>query len=540
MNITQCIIEKINEGRNLFITGSGGTGKSYQLNRIMEAFKGKKRIVASASTGTASVHLNGITADSFFGTMGKTKVADLVKIKKVREHWEKVINRVGYTDYLILDEVSMIRSDKLDLMDAIARTVRSQLFLHQFYSGCLGGKLTKDDQFKATQKAKEIFDSPFGGMGVIFSGDFLQIPPVVKRNDDVQINENGEEEPWAFQSVSWKSANPFIIHLTKIMRQEDEEFISALQQVRLGRVTKSVDNYFRARMNIENDCEVKLFSKNDIVNKVNEEKINRFEGREIIFNAVYSVHEHYENSDASEIKKLYMIMGKNTLMQRNLKIKNGCKIMCLINNDKQEFVNGSIGTFEKACYFIETYGENGPKKKYEDIESLLDDVGENDEENPWYEWFGSDLAIYNKKAYELMEKDFHNYTRSQGKLSKREALLVKLDNGKKVFIERDSKEYKSGDIINEEDKEIEADISMCQFPIKLAYAITMHKSQGMTLEELEIDFDDCFADGSGYVALSRCRTYEGVYLKNWNAYKIRANIDALIYYNTLEDVINAQ
>jgi nucleoside-triphosphatase THEP1 len=538
MNITQRIIEKIEQGRNILITGSGGTGKSYQMNKIIEHFQQKKRIVATASTGTAATHLNGITADRFFGTMGKSSIKDLKNIMKSSEHWEKAVIRICNTDIVIIDEISMIRSDKLDLIDLICRTVRRNAVLQRgqwevFH--CENNLKRKVIEKKYSKMAQETYNMPFGGLQIIFSGDFLQIPPVVRRGEEVQVNDYGEQEPWAFQAISWKAANPFVIHLTEIKRQSDEEFISALQSIRMGKVTPYVDRYIKQRQNHEKECEIKLFSRNDIVNQVNDEKLSQVEGEEIQFNGSYVIHHKLEEDiDAEEVKRLCIIMNKCTLMLKNLRLKKGCKVICLTNNDKQGYVNGSIGTFVRACNFIELYGDNGPKKKYEMIDELLESIGENDPKNPWYEYIGDNLAIYSKKAFEIMKKNFKYHTDSTGALSERNALIVKLKCGRRVFVEKTTDGYMSGELINEEN-EIEYDIQLSQFPVKLAYALTIHKSQGMTLDEVEIDFNNCFADGSAYVALSRCKSYDGLYVKNWRPFRVKANTDALIFYNNLSE-----
>lgn len=538
MNITQRIIEKVEKGRNIFITGSGGTGKSYQMNKIIEHFQQKKHIVATASTGTAATHLGGITADRFFGTMGKSSIHDLKSIMRSKEHWDKTICRVCNTDLVIIDEISMIRSDKLDLMDMICRRVRSDAVLSRGQWELFNEENSlkrKIIEKKYSKLAHKTFNMSFGGLQIIFSGDFLQIPPVVKRSEQIQMNEFGDIEPWAFQAKAWKAASPYVVHLTEIKRQSDEEFIGALQAIRKGEVTPSISSYIARRANENKECDIKLFSKNEIVNKVNDEKLKEVKGKEIEFNGAFVLHHTLEETASEEeIKKLCIIMSKCTLMQKSLKLKKGCRVICLTNNDNQGYVNGSIGTFERACNFIETYGENGPKKKYEDLDCLIADIGEPDSENPWCEWIGSNLAIYSKKAFELMKKMFPKYTQSgKGAISERQALIVKLQNGRRVFVEKKADGYMSGDIINDMN-EIEFDIQLSQFPVKLAYALTIHKSQGMTLDEVEIDFADCFADGSAYVALSRCKTYEGLYIKNWNPRRVKTNIDAKIFYNQLD------
>lgn len=539
MNITHSIIEKIQEGRNIFITGSGGTGKSYQMNKIIKHFGLDKSIVACAATGTAAVHLNGITADRFFGTMGKSDVTSLPFIKRNSEHWDKTVNRITSVNLVIIDEISMIRSDKLDLMDLICRTIRRDSIFTKGNWEVMNAK--KSNMAKIEHEyntlAKKYYNTPFGGIQIIFSGDYLQLPPVVKKGEVVNPDYFGENQPWAFQAKSWKSANPFTIHLTEIQRQSDKEFIKALQTIRMGRVTGKIDKYIKARMAFEKDCEIKLFSKNEEAYLVNQEKLNSIDGCQIEFKATFTLHEKLEKKELSEeeIKKLYVIITKNTTMVRNLNLKKGVKVICLTNNDDMGYINGSIGTFERACSFIETYGDKGPKKKYELLDDLLNSIAENDSENPWYEWIGTKLAIFSKKGFELMEKNFHLYNgNGRSKISKREALLVRLKNNRQVFVERKSDGYQSGEIINDENNQIEADILLHQFPLKLAYALTIHKSQGMTLDEVEIDFSNCFADGSAYVALSRCKSYEGLYVKNWSQYAVKANSDALIFYNNLE------
>jgi len=387
---------------NVFLTGRAGTGKSTLLQYFRD--KTKKNTVVLAPTGVAAVNVKGQTIHSFFRFYPGVTVDNIKKSPNYRRRVYKNI------DTLVIDEVSMVRADLLDCVDAFLR---------------LNGPDT---------------NLPFGGIQMIFVGDLYQLPPIVP-SDEEEIFKTYYNGPYffnakAFNKLSLFNKSPFrFIELKKIYRQKDKEFIKILDAIRKGKATdkhlgiinKKVDKSFNGSFD---DFYVHLTSTNYMAEKINANKLYQIKKEP---------HE-FKGTIEGDFSKGYLPTNEN------LVLKEDAQIMMLNNDSSKRWINGDVGKIikiEEQSIFIEL--SDGRK------ETVVP-----------YTW-----------------KRVHYF-------------------------------------YNESEKYIDSEIagSFTQYPIKLAWAVTIHKGQGKTFDKVIVDFGrGTFASGQSYVALSRCTSLDGLILK---------------------------
>lgn len=397
--------------RSIFLTGKAGTGKTTFLNDFVKRTK-KKHIVV-APTGIAAINAGGVTIHSMFGLPLRTflpttdridtslanNIADLMPHFKYRKDKLKLLREV---EVLIIDEVSMLRADVLDMMDFSLRFIR-----------------------RNSQR--------FGGVQMLFIGDLYQLPPVVR---DEHILKMFYNSPFFFDSHAIKEVPLLTIELTKVYRQSDESFLDILNAIRDGDVGSIDFEHLNERYDptFETGTEsyVYLCSHNRMADEINQEKLKEIKVDPTTFEA-----------------KLFGEFKENQFPNEQfLELKIGAQVM-FIRNDisgEKRYFNGKLGE-------ISALDEN-------EIKVVLD---------------GSEREITVKREVWEQKKYF-------------------LDTEKNI------KEEVLG--------------SFEQFPIKLAWAVTIHKSQGLTFDKVIIDAGKSFTAGQVYVALSRCRTLEGIVLKS--------------------------
>src|SRR3990170_3141692 len=391
-------------GANVFLTGEPGSGKTHTINQYVAYLRERDIEPAiTASTGIAATHIGGMTIHSWSGMGIKTKLDkyDLDKIAST----EYIAKRVLRAKVLIIDEVSMLLSETLSMIDAVCREIKRS-------------------------------PDPFGGLQIILVGDFFQLPPIVKN----EIKENNAQSMlleesltrFAYDSPAWNRANPIVCYLTEQYRQDDDKFLSILSAIRTDTFGEDQLCHIETRKikhSAAPESAPKLFSHNADVDRVNEEILAKLSGKPQAFPM---------SSRGSD--SLVAALKKGCLSPETLYLKVGAAVMFTKNNPKEGFVNGTLGAVE--------------------------------------------------------EFDKHSgYP------------IVKTRSGRRIKVE-------PMDWAVEENGKIRAQIT--QLPLRLAWAITVHKSQGMSLDEAVMDLSNVFEFGQGYVALSRVRRLSGLYLLGWN------------------------
>ncbi|MDR3519389.1 MAG: PIF1 family DEAD/DEAH box helicase [Candidatus Pacebacteria bacterium] len=405
-------LDILKTGANVFLTGEPGAGKTHTINTFVDYLHrcGVEPAV-TASTGIAATHIGGMTIHSWSGIGIKTKL-DKYDLDKIASS-EYIAKRINRTKVLIIDEVSMLSANTLDMVDMVCREVKQ--------SG-----------------------EPFGGIQIVLVGDFFQLPPIIK-TDFTQnkqssfISDNGGSKIFACDSGAWQRARLVVCYLTEQHRQDDKDFLSVLSAIRGNNVLEEHRNYINSRQ-IDNydmpENTTKLFSHNFNVDKVNDAELSKIE----------DVSKNFEMISTGN-DKLVEILKKGCLSPENLELKVGAVVMCTKNNQKEHFVNGTLGI-----------------------------VIEFDE--------------------------FSGYP------------IIKTRSGYKVTIS-------PMDWAVEENGKIRAQIT--QVPLRLAWAITVHKSQGMSLDAAVMDLSQVFEYGQGYVALSRVRRLSGLYILGINEQALKVS-----------------
>jgi ATP-dependent exoDNAse (exonuclease V) alpha subunit len=400
-------------GKNVFLTGPAGSGKTHVINEYVKYLKEHAVDVAvTASTGIAATHIGGMTIHSWSGLGVKDTLTDY-DIEDLMER-QYLYKRFHKTKVLVIDEVSMLHDYRLDLIDWICR------------------------QMKRNEK-------PFGGMQIILCGDFFQLPPVTRsgsqRFTDEPFGQSIESE-FVYKSESFRNAKFTICYLSEQHRQKDNTYLSILNQIRENRVTSRTIDLLKSRFNqsLENVGEyTRLYTHNIDVDVVNKKHLELISG---------TTKKYYMKSSGSA--GLSETLKKSCLSPEELELKVGARVMFTKNHPEGMYVNGTLGVVKE------------------------------------FDSFGSPIVITN--------------------------------SGMEISVAPQSWKI-------EEEGKIKAEIS--QIPLRLAWAITVHKSQGMSLDAMEVDLSKSFVQGMGYVALSRVRTLDGIKLLGFNDMSLKVSPEVL-------------
>jgi len=434
----QIAFDKYVQGHNIFITGPGGTGKSALIRMIYKSAMSKwKDIHVTALTGCASILLNckAKTIHSWAGIglgQGTTEYY-ILKIKKnkfLKAIWKQ-------TEVLVVDEVSMLSLKLFDMLNAIGKAVRGN------------------------QKS-------FGGIQLIFSGDFYQLPPVGDKDEP-------DTQRFCFESDDWNSVfhRDNQIELKKIFRQTDEIYSTILNQIREGKIKRKSNDLLLQYVGREKAGNLvaeptKLFPTKNKVEQINISKMSSLQSEEKEFKIRYmndlemtkSEKETRRQFTQQDIQIELEFLACNLMCEKEMKLKVGAQVMCIINIKSETgdilICNGSQGIITEFCELTSC-----PKVKY--------------------------------------------------------------NNGIKMIMTRHN--WASDKIPG---------IGVSQVPLILSWALTIHKSQGATLDAAEIDVGSgIFECGQTYVALSRVKSLEGLYLTSFDAKRIRINKKVKEYYESL-------
>lgn len=421
--------------RNIFLTGKAGTGKTTFLKHLRET--SPKKMAVLAPTGVAAINAGGMTIHSFFqlpfgpfipgafggwNTDGQQSQNEQTLLKNIKFSSSK-IEMIRQLDLLIIDEISMVRADTLDAIDLVLRHFRKKPAL------------------------------PFGGLQMLFIGDLFQLPPVIPQ-DEWSLLSSIYSSPFFFDSLVCRQEQPVYLELTKIYRQEDEDFIGILNRIRNGKPLRSdleiLNSHYQPDfVPPEGDQYITLTSHNYKAIAINRDALAELPGKSQIFKATVE-------GDFSE---------RSFPADKELELKEGAQVM-FIKNDKGEerrYYNGKIGTItriRKDSIRVQFPGER------DDIEV---------EKETWK----NIRYTFNRGTDKLEEEELGTLT---------------------------------------------------QYPLRLAWAITIHKSQGLTFDKAVIDARESFAAGQVYVALSRMRSMEKMILcSQIQSSCIRTNSEVLIF-----------
>ncbi|HRD38205.1 MAG TPA: helix-turn-helix domain-containing protein [Bacteroidia bacterium] len=411
--------------KNVFLTGKAGTGKTTFLKHIVSSTH--KKCVVAAPTGIAAINAGGVTLHSLFqlpfgafvpgplpagGLSQYIKVNDKNSLLKELQLNSVKRNLLREIELLIIDEVSMLRSDLLDAIDVILRSVRRN------------------------------YNSPFGGLQILFIGDLLQLPPVVKE-EEWQLLQRYYNSPYFFDALVLRQHKPVYVELNKIYRQDDETFIQLLNHLRSNKLTVDdialLNSYYKEGFKPKpEENYITLTTHNIKADRINKEYLNELKSSSYFYKAIIEG-DFNENSFPVEL---------------NMELKVGAQVMFVKNDPSgaQRFFNGKIGVVENLTE-KEIWVACNDSTKPISVER--------------YEWQNIKYSL-DVTSGEITEKVVGKFL---------------------------------------------------QYPLKLAWAITVHKSQGLTFDKAIIDIDKVFAPGQAYVALSRLRSLNGLVLNERINYK---------------------
>lgn len=402
--------------RSIFLTGKAGTGKTTFLRGLQKSTY--KVVCVVAPTGIAAINAGGMTIHSMFQVPPCTFIPDsteelngarfqnaisLLRQQRMSREKIKVIRRM---ELLVIDEVSMLRADLLDALDAIMRSVR------------------------------RVQNRPFGGVQLLFIGDLLQLPPVVK-DDEWAVLSRYYKSPFFFDAQVLKSNPPVTIELDKIYRQSDEQFIAVLNNLRNNSVSAKdvelLNQYYKpGYYGIPQDKHIQLTTHNHKAEAINKAALQKLKGKTERFKAEIE-------DDFPE--KMYPA-------EQELELKIGAQIMFLVNDKEKRYFNGKIA---KLVGISNDRGQLEVQFENEERSIFIDP----------YTW--ENIAYMPGKGNSVVPEVIGTFK---------------------------------------------------QFPVKLAWAITVHKSQGLTFPRAIIDLEQAFAPGQIYVALSRLTSLNGLVLSS--------------------------
>jgi ATP-dependent DNA helicase PIF1 len=424
-------IDLAKKGHNIFLTGQGGTGKSFVLSHFMNEVK-TKTVALTAMTGCAALLLadNGIKATTLhsWASVGLAKDPVPKLISSIRKS-SRSMKRWLLTDILIVDEVSMMPPDFFEKLDAIGKKIRNS-------------------------------HKPFGGIQLIFVGDFYQLPPVSRESSTIEF---------IFETALWPTVGFKTVVLKEIMRQKDPVFHKILSEARIGQLSEESVEILKLRKDLPwKKLEIKptlLFPQRSVVADINAQNLAKLVGPEYKYK-VATIYSHSQDPDNLGLKYAIEKMNRDASYEEELVLKVGAQVMLLINiirkgeasDLEHDLVNGSRGL---VTGFLDDSVKT-PLVKFQN--------------------FNNPIPI---SAHAWSIDDYEG-------------------------------------------------VSQYQIPLKLAYAITIHKAQGATLDSALIDVgSNTFERGQAYVALSRVKSLDSLYIWNISSDAFKANPRVKKLYESL-------
>lgn len=409
----QTALDILKSGKNVFLTGSAGSGKTYTLNAYIHFLRSQGTDVAvTASTGIASTHLGGRTIHSWSGIgirdhITPSQAREIISHKRLKKRFAKIST-------LIIDEISMINAQSLDMVDSMLREGR--------------------------KKPSE----PFGGVQIVVCGDFFQLPPIIssRKEKETSLFGQGGESVFAYTARSWKEACFAVCYLDEQHRHKRGDFFDILNAIRSGKGEENASSQLEAlvgRKLDHSDDITHLYTHNFDVDRINETRLCM----------ISAPSKRYRMKSLGKAP-LVASLKQSCLAYEEFIVKRGSSVMFVKNDFEGKYVNGTLGIV----------------------------TGFDADQFP----------------------------------------IVTTRSGRKIVARPQAWQL-------EEDDDVLAEIR--QIPLRLAWAITIHKSQGMTLDAAKMDLSRSFVAGMGYVALSRVRSLEGLELFGINKEALCVHPDVL-------------
>ncbi|SPJ72686.1 related to PIF1 protein precursor [Fusarium torulosum] len=447
----------VNKNQSVFFTGAAGTGKSVLMRAIITELKKKyakdpERVAVTASTGLAACNIGGITLHSFSGIgLGKEDCPTLVK--KIRRN-PKAKNRWLRTKCLVIDEISMVDGDLFDKLSQIGRTIRNN-------------------------------GRPWGGIQLIITGDFFQLPPVPDHGAK-------RETKFAFDASTWTTSIDHTIGLTQVFRQRDPVFANMLNEMRLGRITEDTVRAFKKLerpLNFNDGLgTAELFSTRNEVEGSNERRLRDLPGTT----------RRYEAQDFGKEEVREKLLA-NMMAPKVIDLKMNAQVM-LIKNLDESLVNGSLG--KVIGFSDEKTFDMAPPDEFDEDDSMA-------------------------KARKKLLNSFKRDSDASPSNVKYPVVQFMATDGTSRVILCQPEEWK----VELPNGEVQA--KRTQLPLILAWALSIHKAQGQTLERVKVNLGRVFEKGQAYVALSRATTQDGLQVLGFQKSKVMAHPRVIDFYNKL-------
>lgn len=403
------VLHYLEAGHNLFITGVAGSGKSHLLRQLKEKFRDKLQL--TATTGISAINIDGTTIHSWarlgIGNLSAQRIVGLLNKD------QNALSRILNCKYLAIDEISMFSDKMLTLLHQVLVLARSS-------------------------------SKPFGGVQLILFGDFLQLPPVLQK-----------EECLCLGSAIWQIAQIRSVLLTTNYRQKgDITFYKVLSDIRKGQNLEQCYEVLKTRINQAPPKDItKLVSTREVAKQINEDFLGTLNTPLKVFKASYEAASEKEmelyKKTFSDMHEIHLKVGAKVMLTYNVSLKEG-------------LINGLVG-------HVTGYNNDNPIVEFEN---------------------GASIEV-KPRTWEVLDAE-----------------------GEQIF-------------------------ACTQVPLQLAWATTIHKSQGCTFTRLHADLSKCFAPGQAYVALSRVTSLDGLYLEPFQMNVMRVDQNMVAYYNYLEQAYTA-
>jgi ATP-dependent DNA helicase PIF1 len=469
----QDLVNIILSGRNVFYTGSAGCGKSTVLRAFVKALRAQeKNVRIVAPTGRAAVDIGGTTLHAFAGLTPDALKFPIDKLRQ-KAFGKALYKRFRETEVLVIDEISMVENHFLERVSEMLKAARTS-------------------------------DAPFGGVQLVVLGDFYQLPPVKpfqyclqcgrenKRLNNIEhkCSLHGifrDEDKWAFRAKCWKEAKFHCVNLNSIHRQKDQKFIALLEKCRQGRPFSSEERKLLLDHKCEVSSAVQLYATREEVRRINEIEFAKLKSEKLVYRAVDGIkiephHEFELKFKAARDPDGSLSCLREHRLEKLLEMKSGMQVILLTNLDiEQGLINGSQGViigWDEITEGALPIAHNPDSKSQHPTRPLI---------------FGEHNHIKEGSIKEFVRK-----------VPIKKWPKVRFDNGVTVTIMAECQVSELGDAAPH------SLIARTQIPILPAWAMSIHKSQGMTLSKVIVDLSRNFENGQVYVALSRAKSLFGL------------------------------